>query len=63
MTADKIKARLRAQGKTLTQWSEEHGYPRSAVYRVINGVDKAHYGRAHEIAVKLGMKSAEAMAA
>lgn len=63
MTADKIKAQLRAQGKTLTQWSEEHGYPRSAVYRVLNGVDKAHYGRAHEIAVKIGLKSPEQLAA
>lgn len=63
MTADKIKAQLRAQGKTLTQWSEEHGYPRSAVYRVLNGVDKAHYGRAHEIAVKLGLKQRIELAA
>lgn len=63
MTADKIKAQLRAQGKTLTQWSEEHGYPRSAVYRVLNGVDKAHYGRAHEIAVKIGLKPQEQIAA
>lgn len=63
MTADKIKAHLRAQGKTLTQWSQEHGYPRSAVYRVLNGVDKAHYGRAHEIAVKIGLKQADQLAA
>lgn len=59
MTRDQIvKNRLRAQGKTITQWAEEHQYPRAAVYRVLNGVDKCHYGRAHEIAVKLGLKSA-----
>lgn len=63
MTADKVKAQLRAQGKTITEWAAEHDYPRWAVYRVLNGQEKAHYGRAHEIAVKLGMKSAEPLAA
>lgn len=55
--ADQIKASLRRQGKTISQWAEEHGYSRNSVYRVLNGIDKAHYGRAHEIAVKLGLKS------
>lgn len=57
MTPTKIKSELRKQGKTITQWANEHGYARNSVYRVLNGVDKAHYGRAHEIAVKLGLKS------
>ncbi|MEO1902629.1 MAG: DNA-binding protein [Alcanivorax sp.] len=56
LTADQIKARFRAKGVTVTQWAEENGYPRHAVYRVLNGFDKAHYGRAHEIAVALGLK-------
>lgn len=58
MTSDQVKSRLRRQGVTITQWAADHGYPRSAVYRVLNGIDKAHFGRAHEIAVKLGMKPA-----
>lgn len=57
MTSDQVKSRLRRQGKTITQWAAEHGYPRVAVYRVLNGIDKAHFGRAHEIAVKIGLKS------
>lgn len=57
MTPAQIKTRLRQQGKTITQWATENGYARDSVYRVLNGVDKAHYGRAHEIAVKLGLKS------
>lgn len=57
MTSDQVKARLRRQGKTITQWAAEHGYPRVAVYRVLNGIDKAYFGRAHEIAVKIGLKS------
>lgn len=57
MTAQTFKARLRSQGKTIRQWSAEHGFPVSAVYRVLNGVDKAHFGRAHEIAVAAGIKA------
>lgn len=56
MTADQIKSRLRRERKTITQWAAEHGFPRIAVYRVLNGEDKARFGRAHDIAVKLGMK-------
>lgn len=58
MTADELKAQFRAQGKTFTAWANENGYRRNAVYRVVNGFDKALYGQAHEIAVKLGLKSA-----
>ncbi len=58
MTSDQVKSRLRRQGVTITKWAADHGYPRVAVYRVLNGIDKAHFGRAHEIAVKLGMKPA-----
>ncbi|ODC05245.1 DNA-binding protein [Terasakiispira papahanaumokuakeensis] len=58
MTPDEVKARLQDQGITITQWAADHGYTRNAVYRVLNGFDKAKYGKAHEIAVKLGLKSA-----
>lgn len=56
MTPKQIKDALKAQGVTITQWSQSHGYPRTAVYRVLNGVEKAAYGRAHKIAVDLGLK-------
>lgn len=56
MTPQQVKAKLRSQGITITQWSESHGYPRNAVYRVLNGIEKAAYGRAHDIAVDLGLK-------
>lgn len=56
MTPQQVKSALRRQGKTITTWAEERGYPRTAVYRVLNGIDKAHFGRAHEIAVALGIK-------
>lgn len=56
MTPEQVKTKFQREGKTFTHWAAEHGYPRNAVYRVLNGTDKAVYGRAHEIAVKLGLK-------
>ncbi len=60
MTPDQIKRRLREQGKTISSWAKERGYPRQEVYRVLNGQIKAYYGRSHQIAVDLGMKQAAA---
>lgn len=56
LTAAQVKERFRARGLTITQWCKDNGYSRDDVYRVINGQLKANWGRAHEIAVKLGMK-------
>jgi gp16 family phage-associated protein len=56
LTADQVKHRLRLKGVTITQWAADRGYTRNEVYRVLNGQAKAHYGKAHEIAVELGMK-------
>lgn len=64
MTPDQIKDSFRQRGITITQWAKQNGYQRHAVYRVLNGFDKAYYGNAHEIAVKLGLKpSPEKLAA
>lgn len=56
ITPDRVRQQFRQRGETLTAWAEARGYNREAVYRVLNGKDKAHYGRAHEIAVALGLK-------
>lgn len=55
-TAAEIKQQMRREGKTSSAWAREHGYSPNKVIRVLNGFDKGHYGLAHEIAVKLGMK-------
>ncbi|MCY1463575.1 phage-associated protein, BcepMu gp16 family [compost metagenome] len=60
LTAEQVKERFRQSGKTFTAWAEENGYTRNEVYRVLNGQAKANYGKAHEIAVKLGLKRASA---
>jgi gp16 family phage-associated protein len=57
LTSAQVKAHLRSQGVTITQWALARGYSRRDVYRVLNGQLKAHFGRAHEIAVALGMKA------
>lgn len=56
MTGEAAKRKLREQGKTIKQWAEENGYPYVLVSRVIRGVQKANYGKGHEVAVALGMK-------
>jgi len=63
-TPEQVKQHFRQAGITFADWAKQNQYPRSAVYRVLNGFDKANYGRAHEIAVKLGLKvSPEQLAA
>lgn len=56
MTPEQVKAGLREQGITITQWASDNGYSRDLVYRVLNGFTKASYGKSHEVAVKLGLK-------
>lgn len=57
LTPDEVKSSFRSNGVTFTEWAKSRGYPRHEVYRVLNGVSKAHYGRAHQIAIDLGLKS------
>lgn len=56
ISPEQVKANLNLSGITITQWAKDNGYSRNEVYRVLNGVVKAKYGKAHEIAVKLGLK-------
>lgn len=56
VTPTRFKAHLRAQGKTIRQWAEDNGFPERAVYRVLNGLDKGNFGRAHNIAIAAGIK-------
>lgn len=58
MSPQQLKQRFRREGKTFSGWARENGYSPNKVIRVVNGFDKGHYGLAHEIAVKLGLKPA-----
>ena len=57
MTPDQIKNNFRQRGHTFSQWARERGYRPQQVLRVLSGCDKGHRGKAHEIAVALGLKS------
>lgn len=57
MTPEQIKKQFRARGHSFSQWARENGYRPNQVLRVLNGFDKGHRGKAHDIAVKLGLKS------
>lgn len=54
--AERVKQQFHRRGETFTDWAKSRGYSRHEVYRVLNGQAKAKYGRAHEIAVALGLK-------
>lgn len=56
LTPEEVKARFRERGITFTDWANEHGFPRRAVYLVLNGRSAARYGQGHAIAVALGLK-------
>jgi len=55
MLAAKREA-LRAQGVTVREWAEQHGFPERAVRAVLSGHNKGNYGQSHRIAVALGIK-------
>jgi gp16 family phage-associated protein len=56
-TPEQIKANFRANGITVSQWARDHHYTPREVNLVLNGQVKGHYGKGHDIAVKLGLKA------
>ncbi|PIA65993.1 DNA-binding protein [Ectopseudomonas toyotomiensis] len=62
-TVDQVKAEFRAKGLTVNKWAEDNKFPPGAVYQVLNGFSKGNYGQSHDIAVALGLKAGEAVAA
>lgn len=58
MTREEVKAQFIAAGITQAEWARQHGFSRIDVAMVLNGHRKCNYGKAHEIAVALGLKPA-----
>lgn len=56
LTPAEVKRNFMAHGVPVATWAAANGYPPRYVYMVINGQFKGHFGKAHEIAVKLGLK-------
>ncbi|WP_419629365.1 DNA-binding protein [Thiolapillus sp.] len=44
------------EGLTISEWAAAHGFNRGEVYAVLSGRVKGVRGRAHQIAVELGLK-------
>ncbi|MBF0309483.1 MAG: DNA-binding protein [Magnetococcales bacterium] len=63
MTPQQFKQSLKNQGKTLKKWAIEHGYDPIHASRVLNGNIKGHFGKGHDIAVAMGLKAQQRMAA
>ena len=55
-TSDQVRSEFKKEGITITRWARDRGYPLNKVYRVLCGIEKGNYGKAHEIAVALGIK-------
>ncbi|MFP5473083.1 MAG: DNA-binding protein [Gammaproteobacteria bacterium] len=56
-TPEQVKAEFNRQGISIGSWAKANGFKREDVYAVLNGANKAKYGRAHAIAVALGLKA------
>jgi len=56
LTAEEVKARFEREGRTFTEWANEHGFKPYAVHRVLSGTVKCRRGESHNIAVALGLK-------
>lgn len=46
-------------GLTIRQWSKDNGFNERLVYAVLSGANKGYYGKAHLIAVRLGLKESD----
>lgn len=55
-TAREIRNRFYDMGISITDWAQEHGFARQAVYAVLSGKSRCTRGHGHQIAVALGMK-------
>ncbi|MCY1391423.1 hypothetical protein D3C76_578180 [compost metagenome] len=55
-TAEQVRAFFQAEGIAISAWAEANGYDRHSVYCVLGGQFKGNRGKAHAIALKLGLK-------
>lgn len=57
LTIDEVRRELRARGLTISGWARTQGFSQAEVYAVLNGRTKGNWGRAHKVAVALGLKA------
>jgi gp16 family phage-associated protein len=56
LTPEDVKRRFEQAGETISGWAGKHGFPKDAVYAILNGRIRGKRGQAHSIAVALGLK-------
>jgi len=56
MNAEQVKKRFEKEGKSYSAWARERGFKPGTVIAVLNGVNKGRRGKAHDVAVALGLK-------
>ncbi|MGE4314577.1 DNA-binding protein [Acinetobacter sp.] len=52
-----VKQEFINSGTPVSKWATENGFTPQEVYKVLNGQSKGNFGRAHKIAVALGLKT------
>ncbi len=58
-TPAQVKREYRAKGVTIASIARENNWRPQDVYKVLNGQIKGNFGKSHEIAVFLGLKSSQ----
>lgn len=58
-TAEQVKKDFLRKGASISGWAVENGFMPSHVFNVLTGRNKGIRGKAHKIAVLLGMKDGE----
>jgi len=56
LSRQEVKRLFEARGETFTEWAAANGFRREEVYALLNGRTKGRRGRAHKLAVLLGLK-------
>lgn len=56
ITLTQAREKLRAEGYTVRDWAERHGFPLHGVRAVLYGRNKGNFGQSHAIAIALGVK-------
>ncbi len=55
-TADEVRDSFIRRGEAIAAWARSNGFCSSQVFAVLSGRNKGLRGKAHDIAVRLGMK-------
>jgi gp16 family phage-associated protein len=56
-TGEQVRREFVFRGESISAWARKHGFSAAQVFEVIAGRNRGRRGKAHEIAVMLGMKN------